>query len=165
MTDVVTGALQVDLKRRTTLPGDILAAAGIPPGSPLVARVEEPGRIVLESPALLLALLQDDIAAALARPTASIAYGDGAVADSAEDQPEGQPESGFGPTRDLVAELLADRAADSSLTTSHNHQQDRQAEVESLGEHDMHDSRNSSDSPAAPDVPASDLPHPRDGAL
>lgn len=170
MTDVVTGSLQVDLKRRTTLPGDILAAAGIPAGSPLVARVEEPGRIVLESPALLLALLQDDIAAALARPAESTARdGDDGSADSAENQPGGQLESAPGPTRDLVAELLAERAADKSLAINHDddHRQGPQVEAEAETEDGPSRDQHSSDGSVAPDVPGnlpSDLPHPRDGA-
>jgi len=166
MTDVVTGSLQVDLKRRTTLPGDILAAAGIPAGSPLVARVEEPGRIVLESPALLLALLQDDIAAALARTTDSTARaGDDSSTDAAESQADGQLGSTPGPTRDLGAELLAERAADASLTISQGQQ--AETEPEPLEEDGRHRSQNSSDGSVAADGPgdsSSDLPHPRDGA-
>lgn len=170
MPDVVTGSLQVDLKRRTTLPGDILAAAGITAGSPLVARVEEPGRIVLESPALLLALLQDDIAAALARPTNSTAgEGDDSSADAAEGQLNGQNEDGAGPTRDLVAELFAERAADTSLTAHHDDQQNQASEAarESPDEDNRDRGRNSSDGSAAADTPdesSGDLPHPRNGA-
>ena len=73
MTDVVSSPLQVDRQRRTTLPSNVLAAAGIPAGSALMARVEEPGRIVLESPQLLLAQLQRQIAAG----RAAMAAGDG----------------------------------------------------------------------------------------
>jgi len=167
MTDVVTSSLQVDLKRRTTLPGNILAAAGIPVGSPLVARVEEPGRIVLESPALLLALLQDDIAAALTRGTDGTAReGDGGSADSAEHRLDGQLESAASPTRDLVAELLAERAADASLTTSHRDEQG-EAEPQSPEEGGRHHSHASSGGPTAadaPGAPSSDLPRRRDGA-
>jgi len=162
MTDVVTGSLQVDLKRRTTLPGDILVAAGIRPGSSLVARVAEPGRIVLESPALLLALLQDDIAAALARPTDN-ADRDGDAphhatndvhADPSEGQAGNHHDDGDEPVRDLVAELLADRVGDASLSPEQTAGvNEPSATVEPHREGGHHDAGS-----------AEDFPAPRDGA-
>jgi len=161
MTDVVTSSLQVDLKRRTTLPGDILAAAGIPAGSALVVRVEEPGRIVLESPALLLAQLQDDIAAALAGPGGRDGDAGGLATGQSDDSG-----GAASPTRDLVAELLAERAADTSLTTDHDDQQ-AEAPPQSPDEDGPSHSRHSGDGFAAGDAPgdvSTDLPHLRGGA-
>lgn len=96
MSLMASARLQVDEKRRTTLPGDVLAAAGILAGSTLVARVEEPGRIILESPQLLLAQLQADIAAGRAR-----------IAEAAGDSGRAYAS--------MADELLAERAADTSL--------------------------------------------------
>lgn len=96
MTVRASGRLQIDEKRRTTLPGPVLAAAGITAGSTLVARVEEPGRIILESPQLLLAQLQADIVEGRARLAEGV--GDRALVGAS-----------------MADELLAERAADTSL--------------------------------------------------
>lgn len=80
--------LRLDGKRRPTLPQSLLDAAGVGPGQDLVARVEGPGRIVLEGAATVLAGLQ------------------AAVRSGKETH---------GSTGSLADKLLADRAADASL--------------------------------------------------
>jgi len=99
MTELARGSLQVDRLRRTTIPRDILTAAGIPPGSALVAHVDERGRIVLESPQLLLEQLQDAIAAGIAARATSDATAEGR--DPAQE-----------PAGSMAEELLAERAAE-----------------------------------------------------
>lgn len=47
--------VQMDSRRRPTLPPDLLAAAGISPTDRLNARVDGEGRIILETPAAALA--------------------------------------------------------------------------------------------------------------
>ena len=55
--------VRLDNRRRPTLPSALLEEAGIMLGSQeLVARVDGPGRVVLEDPAALLAALQETIA-------------------------------------------------------------------------------------------------------
>ena len=93
MTDVVSVPLQVDRQRRTTIPSAVLAATGIPAGASLVARADGPGRIVLESPQLMLARLQERIAAGAA-----------ALAER-----EGGPRP-----LSMAEELLAERAAEAA---------------------------------------------------
>lgn len=90
MVDVSTGyRVRVDGKRRPTLPAALLAEAGIDVTHDLVAHADGLGRIVLEDPLALLAAFQDDVLA-----------GKGA----------------HGTDGSLVADLLADRAADASAT-------------------------------------------------
>ena len=79
--------LAVDSKRRPTLPVQLLDAAQIGPDEPLVAHVEGEGRIVLETRAAVRRRLQHRFQSAAA------AAG----------------------RRDLVDELLDERAADGSL--------------------------------------------------
>lgn len=106
MTHVVSSPLQVDRQRRTTLPSNVLAAAGIPAGSALMARVEEPGRIVLESPQLLLAQLQRQIAAGRAAMAAGNLDGQGGGENDATESPA--------PQLTMAEELLAERAAEAA---------------------------------------------------
>lgn len=80
--------VHLDTKRRPTLPSRLLEDAGLIGVDELVARVDGPGRIVLEDPAAMLGALQDRIAAAR--------------------EASGDDES-------MVDSLLADRAADDSL--------------------------------------------------
>lgn len=63
--------VRLDARRRPTLPSALLEEAGIMVGSQeLVARVDGPGRVVLEDPAALLASLQERVAAE--KPTRTI---------------------------------------------------------------------------------------------
>ena len=56
--------LRLDARRRPTLPSALLEEAGITIGSQeLVARVDGPGRVVLEDPTALLVALQKSVAA------------------------------------------------------------------------------------------------------
>jgi hypothetical protein len=79
--------VHVDSKRRPTLPAALLAEAKIDASHDLVAHADGLGRIVLEDPLAVLAVFQDDVLA-------------------------GKAEQGNDTS--LVADLLADRAADSS---------------------------------------------------
>lgn len=88
MESPVSFRLRLDEKRRPTLPQSLLDAASVGPGQDLVARLEGPGRIVLEGTAVVLAGLQ------------------AAIRSGRESR---------GSTRPLADALLADRAADSSL--------------------------------------------------
>ena len=63
MTGEVMFRVKVDAKRRPTLPQALLDAAGVGGGQDLVAHLEEPGRIVLEAPAAVLARLQEAVRA------------------------------------------------------------------------------------------------------
>lgn len=55
--------VRLDERRRPTLPSALLEEAGIAAGShDLIARVEGPGRVVLEDPTALLADLQKTVA-------------------------------------------------------------------------------------------------------
>lgn len=59
--------VRLDSRRRPTLPTALLAAAGIDDaGAELIARVEGPGRVVLEDPLALLREVQATIAAEMA---------------------------------------------------------------------------------------------------
>jgi hypothetical protein len=56
--------VRLDGRRRPTLPSALLEEAGIMAGSQeLVARVDGPGRVVLEDPTALLGALQKSVAA------------------------------------------------------------------------------------------------------
>lgn len=56
--------VRLDARRRPTLPSALLEEAGIMAGSQeLVARVDGPGRVVLEDPTALLGALQKSVAA------------------------------------------------------------------------------------------------------
>jgi hypothetical protein len=79
--------VQVDAKRRPTLPAALLAEARIDPSHELVARADGLGRIVLEDPLAVLASFQADVLAGKSR---------------------------LGNQGSVVEELLADRAADAS---------------------------------------------------
>jgi hypothetical protein len=81
--------VRLDAKRRPTLPARLIEDAGLTGAQVLVARVDGPGRIVLEAPDVLLAGLQARLAGGLR-------------------------EAGAAP-RSVVDSLLADRAADASL--------------------------------------------------
>jgi hypothetical protein len=60
---VTSYLVRLDARRRPTLPSALLAEAGILVGSQdLVARVEGPGRVVLEDPTVLLGELQKSVA-------------------------------------------------------------------------------------------------------
>ena len=48
-------ALKIDSKRRTVVPAEVLAAAGITEGSELIPHAEGPGRIVFETRAAMQA--------------------------------------------------------------------------------------------------------------
>ena len=91
MTAEPTFRVKVDAKRRPTLPQSLLDAAGVGGGQDLIAHLETPGRIVLEGPATVLARLQAAVRA-------------------------GKDERGV--TASLADELLAERAADTSLDPS-----------------------------------------------
>lgn len=67
----VTVRLKLDAKRRPTIPSSVLDAAGVGPGEDLVARVEGPGRIVLESASSVLAQLQRAVAEGMAAVAAA----------------------------------------------------------------------------------------------
>ena len=54
--------VQVDAKRRPTLPAAVIEAAGLPGSRELVVRADGPGRTVLEDPAVLLAEFQSAVA-------------------------------------------------------------------------------------------------------
>jgi len=79
-TDVPPGGYRVhlDAKRRPTLPADLLKAAGLTGVTNLVARVDGPGRIVLEDPGAMLAELQHRLASSLAE----VGDAPGSVVDS-----------------------------------------------------------------------------------
>ena len=88
---MMTGAsfrVRVDDKRRPALPKELLDAAGVGAGDDLIARVEAPGRIVLEDAATVLGRLQAAVAAGRAAHRS---------------------------TGSLAEELLTERAADTSL--------------------------------------------------
>ena len=87
--------LRLDSKRRATLPPALLEEAGLLSGTDLVARVDGPGRIVLESPDMMLARLRDQIRRGKAER------------DAARDDDEHVPDS-------LADDLLADRRRDES---------------------------------------------------
>lgn len=89
MVEKVSVRLKLDDKRRPTLPQSLLDAAGVGPGEELVAHVEGPGRIVLEGTDAVLAGLQEAVRAG---------------------------KRSHGAVGSLADELLADRAADASLT-------------------------------------------------
>lgn len=92
LADLVTPAgfrVHLDAKRRPTLPARLLDEAGVAGERDLIARVDAPGRIILEDPALALSELQDRVAAQL-----------DAMGQS---------------TSELIESLLADRDADTSL--------------------------------------------------
>ncbi|MDP9399305.1 MAG: hypothetical protein M3P96_16450 [Actinomycetota bacterium] len=80
--------LRLDEKRRPTLPQQLLDEAGVHPGEDLLARVEGPGRIVLEGPRAVLAGLQAAVRAG---------------------------REARGSTGSLTEELLSDRSVDPSL--------------------------------------------------
>ncbi len=80
--------VRVDHKRRPSLPQQLLDEAGVGAGQDLIARVEGPGRIVLEDAATVLGRLQAAVREGMAAHGVS-----GSLAD----------------------ELLAERAADTSL--------------------------------------------------
>jgi bifunctional DNA-binding transcriptional regulator/antitoxin component of YhaV-PrlF toxin-antitoxin module len=88
MEQVAGFRVSVDRKHRSTLPVALLRAAGLDDSRELVARVERPGRIVLEDPAAALAEFQAVVANGLA------------AASNAD--------------LDLVADLLDDRARDAT---------------------------------------------------
>jgi len=61
---VISYPVHLDGRRRPTLPSALLKEAGIMAGSQeLVARVDGPGRVVLEDPTALLEALQKSVAA------------------------------------------------------------------------------------------------------
>lgn len=97
-TSPLSTRLRLDGKRRALLSPALLEAADLAPGADLVARVDGPGRIVLESPDTMLARLQE-----AARRGKAIQ--DQARRDAGEDA---LPES-------VVDDLLAERARDTSL--------------------------------------------------
>ena len=78
----------LDGKRRPTLPAALLDDAGVDATRVLIARVDGPGRIVLEDPAVALAAFQAQVA-------------------------EGKRARGF--DGDLADDLLTHRAADHTL--------------------------------------------------
>lgn len=61
MSGVPVYRVRVDVKRRPTLPQELLDAAGVGVNSDVVARLEGPGRIVLEAPAMVLSRLQEAV--------------------------------------------------------------------------------------------------------
>jgi bifunctional DNA-binding transcriptional regulator/antitoxin component of YhaV-PrlF toxin-antitoxin module len=61
----LTFPVHLDSKRRPTLPARLLDEAGISGASDLVARVDGPGRIVLEDPEAMLRALQEKLAGSL----------------------------------------------------------------------------------------------------
>lgn len=58
--------MRFDAKRRPTLPSALLEEAGIDTSHEVVARVDGPGRVVLEDPLVLLAAFQAEVANELA---------------------------------------------------------------------------------------------------
>ncbi len=81
--------VRLDSRRRPTLPVALLEEAEIDgEGTDLIARVEGPGRVVLEDPTALLHDLQERVAQGMARR---------------------------GDTRDLALELIDERQRDESL--------------------------------------------------
>lgn len=82
--------VSLDSKRRPTLPAKLLAEAELPDVRELVARVDGPGRIVLEDPNAALSRLQSSIRAG---------------------------KRGLRTQESLADSLLADRAVDASLTS------------------------------------------------
>lgn len=86
MADPVSFRLRLDEKRRPTLPQSLLDAAGMEPGQDLVARVEGPGRIVLEGAATVLARLQETVRAGKHARGSSVSLADEFLADRAADR-------------------------------------------------------------------------------
>lgn len=123
--------LRLDDKRRTTLPPALLAAAGVGPGADLVARVEAPGRIVLESPAAILAGLQAAVR-------------------------QGAPTRGH--TRSLVEELLAERAVEAARELAEPRESGEAAEPMPTGASVEPDEVAEADEPALPDNGSAEHP-------
>lgn len=121
MSAPVTARLKLDAKRRPTIPTSVLDAAGVGPGEDLVARVEGPGRIVLESTGSVLAQLQR----AVAEGMAAVAAAEGREPAAAHQTVTADPNDG-GAAGDSIEvadaagtsaleEVRADRAGDLAL--------------------------------------------------
>jgi bifunctional DNA-binding transcriptional regulator/antitoxin component of YhaV-PrlF toxin-antitoxin module len=80
--------VSVDDKRRPTLPAALVREAGVEGVRELVARVDGPGRIVLEDPATLLSAFQAKVARgrAEAEAEAGVSLADQLDADRAADR-------------------------------------------------------------------------------
>jgi hypothetical protein len=76
----------VDDKRRPTLPAALVREAGVEGVRELVARVDGPGRIVLEDPATLLSAFQAKVARGRAEAEAGVSLADQLDADRAADR-------------------------------------------------------------------------------
>jgi bifunctional DNA-binding transcriptional regulator/antitoxin component of YhaV-PrlF toxin-antitoxin module len=78
--------VSVDDKRRPTLPAALVREAGVEGVRELVARVDGPGRIVLEDPATLLAAFQAKVAQGRAGAGGGVSMADRLAADRAADR-------------------------------------------------------------------------------
>lgn len=77
--------VSLDSKRRPTLPAKLLAEAQLPDVGELVARVDGPGRIVLEDPNAALGRLQSAVRAGKHRMRTETAMADSLLADRVAD--------------------------------------------------------------------------------
>ncbi|PWJ54916.1 hypothetical protein SAMN06264364_105125 [Quadrisphaera granulorum] len=87
--------MKLDSRRRPTIPAALLDAAGVEAGEGMVARVEGPGRIVLESTGSVLSKLQRAVTEGMAAVAAT----------------EGR-DPAAAVTTTALEEVAADRAAD-----------------------------------------------------
>jgi bifunctional DNA-binding transcriptional regulator/antitoxin component of YhaV-PrlF toxin-antitoxin module len=126
-----TSRVRLDDKRRTTFPTPLLAAAGVGPGADLVARVEGPGRIVLETSASVVARMQEMVRAAKAER---------------------------GVTGSLADELLAERAADTSLDLPTPTSDTEASPADELGEADAADETPPTEAPTSAVATGADRP-------
>lgn len=85
MVTPVSYRLRLDEKRRPTLPQPLLDAAELGADQDLVARVEGPGRIVLEGTAAVLVRLQEAVRSGKAAHGSSGRLADEILADRATD--------------------------------------------------------------------------------
>lgn len=81
----VSHRLRLDEKRRPTLPQSLTEAAGVGPGEDLVARVDGPGRIVLEGADTVLTGLQAAVRSGRQTYGSTGSLADGLSADRASD--------------------------------------------------------------------------------
>lgn len=127
MTEMLSARVRLDARRRPTLPRELLEAAGVGGEEEWVARVEGPGRIVLESTATVLAALQAAVAASrTARPAPTMGE-DGSGSADVDEERAGMggedervavagelPIAAGGAVRSLVEELFAQRASEAA---------------------------------------------------
>lgn len=127
MTEMLSARVRLDARRRPTLPRELLEAAGVGREEEWVARVEGPGRIVLESTATVLAALQAAVAASRTARTAPTMGEDSSGSADVDEDRAGRsgedervavagelPIAAGGAVRSLVEELFAQRAAEAA---------------------------------------------------